>query len=88
MKGSEMTRGELQSELKRIDGFIEVLHELITKPLCECITHLGSFDEKFREENKVQLQELIIIKNRLIPLNNKPDYALAEIQYQPLKLLC
>ena len=81
-----MTRFELQKELKRIDGFIEVLHELITKPLCGCMTHLGSFDKKFREENKVHLQELIALKNRLIPLNNKPDYALEEIPYKPVHL--
>ena len=80
-----MTRLELQKELKRIDGFIEVLHELIGKPLCGCITQLGDFDEKFREENKVQLQELIALKSRLIPLNHKPDYVLGEIQHQPLK---
>ncbi len=79
-----MTRLELQKELKRIDGCIEVLHELITKPLCGCIPHLGNFDEKFREENKIQLQHLITLKNALIPLNNKPDHALEEIQYQPL----
>jgi len=79
-----MTRLELQKELKRIDGFIEVLHELITKPLCGCISHLGSFDEKFREENKVQLQKLMTVKNALMPLNGKPDYALEKIQYQPI----
>lgn len=81
-----MTRLELQRELKRIDGFIEVLHTLITKPLCGCITHLGSFDEKFRKENKVQLQELITVKNTLIPLNNKPDCALEGILHQPVLL--
>ncbi|RLA70084.1 MAG: hypothetical protein DRG09_04160 [Epsilonproteobacteria bacterium] len=82
-----MTRFELQKELKKIDRCIEVLHKLITKPLCECINHLGSFDEKFREENRVQLQELITVKNKLIPLNNKPDYALEKIQYQSLRLI-
>ena len=41
-------------------------------------------DPFLREENKVQLQELIIVKNRLIPLNNKPDYALENILYQPI----
>lgn len=81
-----MTRSELQKELKRIDEFIEVLNVLITKPLCECISHLGSFDEKFKAENKVLLQELIDLKNKLIPLNTKPDYALEEIQYQPIHL--
>ena len=80
-----MTRLELQKELKRIDTFIEVLHELISKPLCGCLTNLGGFDDRFKEENKVQLQELITLKNRLIPLNNKPDYVLGQIQHQPVK---
>jgi len=81
-----MTKLELQKELNRIDGFIEVLHELITKPLCGCIHNIEAFDEKFREENKVQLQELITVKNALTPLNDQPDHALKEIEHQPLRL--
>ncbi len=79
-----MTRLELQKELKRIDGFIEVLHGLITKPLCECIPHLGSFNEKFREENEVQLQHLIAVKNMLLLLTSKTDGALQRIHHQPV----
>lgn len=84
MKGSAVTRMELQNELKRIDGFIEILHGLITKPLCECIPHLGSFNEKFREENEIQLQHLITVKNALLLLKDKTDSALQKIQHQPL----
>ena len=47
-----MTRLELEKELQRIDRCIEVLHGLITRPLCACISHLGAFDENFREEKK------------------------------------
>jgi len=80
-----MTRVELQKELKRIDGCIEVLNGLITKPLCKYMPHLGSFNEDFQEENKVQLQHLITVKNGLIPLNNRRDDDLREIDLQPLK---
>lgn len=80
-----MTRFELKKELGRIESFIDVLKILITKPLCQCVSHLDGFNEKFREENKVQLQELIALKNRLIPLNNQPDHKLQKIQYQPIR---
>ena len=80
-----MTRSELQNELKRIDGYIEILHGLITIPLCKCISHLGNFDETFREENKIQLQHFIAIKNDLLLLRKKTDDALGKIQHQPIK---
>ncbi len=79
-----MTRFELQKELKRIDGFIEVLHELISKPLCGCITHLGGFNEKFREENNIQLKHLTDVKNMLLLLTSKTDGALQEIHHHPV----
>ncbi len=79
-----MTRFELQKELKRIDGFIEVLHELISKPLCGCITHLGGFNEKFREENNIQLKHLTDVKNMLLLLTSKTDGALQKIHHHPI----
>lgn len=79
-----MTRLELQKELKRIDAFIEVLHGLVTMPLCKCISHLGHFDDSFREANEIQLQHFITIKNDLLLLRKKTDNALDKIQHQPV----
>ncbi len=79
-----MTRLELQKELKRIDGFIEVLHELIRKSLCGCIPNVSNFSEKFREENNIQLKHLTDVKNMLLLLTSKTDGALQEIHHHPV----
>ncbi|HIQ47012.1 MAG TPA: hypothetical protein EYH57_05255 [Sulfurovum sp.] len=80
-----MTRSELKKELKKLESCIEILHGFITKPLCECLPHLGTFNENFKEENKIQLAHLIAIKNELLPLNYKSDEALGKIPHQPVK---
>lgn len=79
-----MTRKELCKEIKRIDGCIEILHGLITMPLCQCIPHLGDFDEKFREKNQLHLEHLMSIKDELTLLADKPDDVLNKIQHQPV----
>ena len=79
-----MTRKELYKDIKRIDGCIEILDGLVTMPLCQCISHLGSFDEKFREENQIQLQHLITVKDSLMLLGDKPDDVLNKIQHHPV----
>ena len=80
-----MTRTELQKELKKLEGCIEILHGFITKPLCECLPHLNTFNENFKEENKIQLEHLIALKNELLPLHNKSDEALGKIPHQPIQ---
>jgi len=79
-----MTRSELKKELKKLENCIEILHGFITKPLCECNTYLGAFNENFKEENKIQLAHLIALKNELLPLEMKSDEVLQSIPHQPV----
>ena len=79
-----MTRVELQTELTKIDIFIEVLGDLVEKPLCRCISHISSFNEQFKKDNKEQLNTLLKMKYFLIPLKTQSDEVLEKIVYEPI----
>ena len=83
-----MTRKELYREIKRIDGFIEVLQGFLKNPVCVCISHVNNTNKLFTQENKEHLQSLINIRNFLLPLQSKPDNVLAEITYRPVIFTC
>ena len=83
-----MTRLELYREIKKIDGFIEVLQGFLTNPLCKCITHVNHANNAFTEENKKHLKLLINIRNFLLPLQGESDGTLAEIHYKPVTFTC
>ncbi len=83
-----MTREELYREIKRIDGFIDVLQVFLTKPLCKCITLRNNVNDHFTEENKKHLRSLINIRNFLLPLKGEPDTLLAEVVYKPVAFPC
>ena len=79
-----MTRTELYTELNKIDIFIEVLRDLIEKPVCGCISHIGSFNEQFKKDNVELLNDLIKMKYFLIPLKKQSDEVLERIVYKPV----
>ena len=83
-----MTRHELYTEIKRIDGFIEVLQNLLSAPLCTCITETKKCSENFTRENKKDLQLLLGIRNSLQLLKEKPDTMLEKITYRPVHFKC
>lgn len=83
-----MTRKELYAEIKRIDGFIEVLQGFLKKPLCKCISNAKNINSTFTEENKKHLLLLINIRNFLLPLQGEPDAVLAKIDYRPIVFSC
>ncbi len=83
-----MTRKELYREIKRIDGFIEVLQGFLKNPVCVCISHVNNTNKLFTQENKEHLQSLINIRNFLLPLQGESDATLAEIHYVPVKFTC
>jgi len=83
-----MTRKELCTEIKRIDGFIEVLQKFIKDPLCSCITNTNNGYEAFTEENIKHLQSLITIRNFLLPLQGESDTVLAKVDYKPIVFSC
>jgi len=77
-----MTRAELHAELNKIDIFIEVLRDLVEKPLCTCISHISSFNEQFKKDNLEQLNALIEMKYFLMPLKNQSDEVLEKVVYK------
>lgn len=81
-----MTRKELNKELQKIDIFIEVLRDFIEKPVCECILHIGSFNEQFKKDNVELLNDLREMKYFLIPLKKQSDEALDQIVYRPVSV--
>ncbi|WP_309497884.1 hypothetical protein [Sulfurovum sp.] len=83
-----MTQKELIREIKRIDGFIEVLQGFLKNPVCACISSVNNTDKKFTQENKEHLQLLIKIKNYLLPLLSASDDTLAEVDYRPVVFTC
>jgi hypothetical protein len=84
-----MTREELYREIKKIDGFIEVLQGFLKNPVCTCISHhVNNTNQQFIQENKKQLHSLINIRNFLLPLQGETDDTLAEIHYKPVKFIC
>jgi len=80
-----MTRKELYTEIKRIDGFIEVLQGFIKSPVCACISHVDNTNKQFALENKEQLKSLINIKSLLLPLQSESDDSLAKLHYTPVQ---
>lgn len=79
-----MTRQDLYKEIKRIDGFIEVLQDFLKNPLCKCIADGSNAEKRFTEENKKHLHTLINVRNFLLPLQDEPDTVLAKIDYKPI----
>lgn len=79
-----MTRTELHAELNKIEIFIEVLRDLVEKPICGCISHINSFNEKFQTDNTKQLNALIELKYYLTPFKKQSDAVLERIVYQPV----
>ena len=79
-----MTRTELQTELNKIDIFIEVLGDLVEKPMCECISHISSFNEQFKKDNTEQLNALIDLKRYLLPFKAHSDEMLKKVVYEPV----
>ena len=79
-----MTRKELDKELSKIDIFIEVLRDLVEKPLCGCISHISSFNEQFKKDNTEQLNALVKMKYFLISLKIQSDDVLDKIVYEPV----
>ena len=81
-----MTRKELNTELHKIDIFIEILREFIEKPLCECIVQMNVFNEKFQSENMKQLNALKEMKDYLKTFIYQKDDVLENIIYQPVEV--
>lgn len=81
-----MTRQELHTELNKIEIFIDVLRDLVEKPICGCITHGDWFNEQFRKDNKEQLNALMEIRNFLKPLKIQSDEMLSKVVYQPVEV--
>ncbi len=79
-----MTRKELHTELNKIDIFIEVLRDLVEKPLCRCKSHISSFNEQFKKDNTEHLNSLVKMKYFLISLKNKSDEVLEKVVYEPM----
>jgi len=80
-----MTQKELYREIKRIDGFIEVLQGFLKNPVCACISLVDNTDKKFTQENKAHLQSLINIRNFLLTLEGETNDRLAKVHYTPVK---
>ena len=79
-----MTRKELHKELNKIDIFIEVLRDLVEKPICGCISHINGFNEQFQTDNKKLLNDLLELKYYLTPFKKQSDIVLEKIVYQPV----
>jgi len=79
-----MTRKELDKELNKINIFIEVLRDLVEKPLCGCISHISSFNEQFKKDNMEQLNALVKMKYFLISLETQSDDVLDKLVYKPV----
>ena len=77
-----MTRKELHTELNKIEIFIEVLSDLVEKPICRCISHMNGFNEQFQTDNTKQLNALVKLKYYLTPFKKKSDAVLETIVYQ------
>ncbi len=79
-----MTRKELHTELNKINSCIEILRDLIEKPLCGCLSHISSINEEFKKDNMEQLNMLLKVKYFLLSLIIQSDEALAKVVYQPV----
>ncbi len=79
-----MTRKELHTELNKIEIFIEVLRDLVEKPLCGCISHMNGLHEQFQTDNTEQLNALMELKYYLTPYKKQSDAVLEKIVYQPV----
>lgn len=79
-----MTRKELNKELSQIEIFIEVLRDLVEKPICGCISHMNVFNAQFQADNSKLLNDLLKLKYYLTPFKKQSDIALEKIVYQPI----
>jgi hypothetical protein len=79
-----MTRKELDTELNKIEIFIEVLRNLVEKPICTCISHMDGFNEQFQRDNTKLLNDLLELKYYLTPFKKQNDVVLEKILYQPV----
>jgi len=79
-----MTRLELHTELNKIEIFIEVLNDLVEKPVCGCISQINVFNEQFQTENSKLLNDLLELKYFLTPYKKQSDAVLEKIVYQPV----
>ena len=78
-----MTRDELNTELKKLERYIDIYRTLISNSLCDCITHMQN---KYIDLNKSELEYLLRKKRTLIPLKNESDEALKNIPYMPIHI--
>lgn len=80
-----MTRYELNTELKKLERYIDIYKTLISNSLCDCIAHI---QDTYIDLNKNELAYLIRKKSTLSPLKYESDESLAKIPYIPVKIPC
>ena len=80
-----MTRDELNTEVKKLERYIDIYRTLISNSLCDCISHI---QDKYSDLNKKELAFLVKRKNILIPLKEKSDEALKAIPHMPIQIPC
>jgi hypothetical protein len=83
-----MTRQELDKEIRKIDGYIEILQNFISEPHCKCIADANNMNDTFTEENIKHLQSLINVRSLLLPLQAESDDSLAKLDYIPVQFTC
>jgi hypothetical protein len=80
-----MTRNELDTEVKKLERYIDIYNTLISNSLCDCISHI---QDKYSDLNKEELEFLVKRINILIPLKKKSDEALKCIPHIPIQIPC
>ena len=83
MKRHRITRLELQTELEKLEIYIDVQQILSNNTLCRCITDKT---QAYISQYKAELRTLLTRKNTLISLSRKSDDFLMNINYLPLKI--
>lgn len=76
-----MTRQELNTELKRVDRYIEVQQILTNQTLC---CGISKVQDKFNDVNIQILKDFITTKNKLKALERENDNVLKNIRYRPI----
>lgn len=77
-----MTRHELNTELKKLDRYIEVQQIFTTKTLC---CGIANIQNKFNDDNIQMLKQFIDTREILKALEKENDSALQNIQYKPIR---
>ncbi len=80
-----MTRHELNTELTKLERYIDIYKTLISNSLCDCIAQV---QDTYMDLNKSELAYLLRKQSTLRPLKNESDEALENIHYTPLRLPC